>query len=465
MLIPLHTLIKKHKLKISGIVHGGANTGQEYADYCNHGISNIVWIEPCKAAFEQLQANVSGLLFNCAIGAEDTEMVMNVESRNGGQSNSLLKPAMHTHHYPDIVFHDTENVTVYKLDNLDFDRAQYNFLNLDLQGYELEALKGAISTLKHIDYIYTEVNRAELYEGCAQFDDLCVFLAAHGYSLAEVVWVSEGWGDALFTKRSNIYDVPKQFQPVQRASYPAGNYEYERWFFDHTPVIESERIYLPVFWTGYFTNSGYGLDAVAKLNLQKFIDRLPRDRKYWTICQYDEGCLVDWKGLDVRVYGMSGGQIDYPLPLICTPAPVQHHERIYKFSFVGSITHPLRQEVVNVFGGRKDCYISTKKHNANEYNKVLAQSEFAICPRGYGQSSFRVMEALNQGAVPVYLSDVHLEPHNHNFKIYGYPFNSVSELVDLEKGLVFKSVQRTFEEYYTYEATQKLILKDLLTCK
>ena len=37
-------------------------------------------------------------------------------------------------------------------------------INMDVQGYELEVLKGATKTLEQVDYVYCEVNRDEVYE-------------------------------------------------------------------------------------------------------------------------------------------------------------------------------------------------------------------------------------------------------------------------------------------------------------
>ena len=42
--------------------------------------------------------------------------------------------------------------------------SSYNFLNMDVQGYELEVLKGGTTTLEKIEYVMTEVNRAEVYK-------------------------------------------------------------------------------------------------------------------------------------------------------------------------------------------------------------------------------------------------------------------------------------------------------------
>lgn len=74
-----------------------------------------------------------------------------------------------------------------------------NLLNLDVQGYELEVLKGAENTLKHIEYIYTEVNEKELYENCVYINELDEFLT--DFKRAETEMTSHGWGDGLYIRK------------------------------------------------------------------------------------------------------------------------------------------------------------------------------------------------------------------------------------------------------------------------
>ena len=60
-----------------------------------------------------------------------------------------------------------------------------HILKLDLQGFELEALKGAkqLLTNKKISCIFTEINFMPFYEGSALFSDLDNFLRNLGYRL------------------------------------------------------------------------------------------------------------------------------------------------------------------------------------------------------------------------------------------------------------------------------------------
>jgi hypothetical protein len=126
---------------------------------------------------------------------------MLVESNNLGQSSSILEPKLHLQQYPNIVFDSKEEVEMKKLDDLNIDLENYNFINIDVQGYELQVFCGGKNTLSKIDYIISEVNRAELYKDCVKINELEDFLKDYGFELVEVNWVGNTWGDALFIKK------------------------------------------------------------------------------------------------------------------------------------------------------------------------------------------------------------------------------------------------------------------------
>lgn len=202
MLIPFSDLIYKYRLDIRGVIHVGAHEGQEVADYKRFDIHDIVLIEPAKSQLAKLISKFGGQegikIFNVACGAEECEAELFTETRNNGQSNSLLKPGTHLKHYPLIKFNGKEKVKVVPLKTLDIDFTLYNLLNLDCQGYELSVLKGA--DLTHIDAIYTEVNREEVYKGAAMVEELDEFLT--DFKRVKTVWMREGWGDALMVRRN-----------------------------------------------------------------------------------------------------------------------------------------------------------------------------------------------------------------------------------------------------------------------
>lgn len=191
-------------MDVKGIIHIGGHYGEEIDEYIRNGIQEIVIFEPLSDSFDILCENIQELNANIiahqvALGSEETTATMYV-SDNEKQSSSLLKPKVHITHHPHVKFPETEEVEVKVLD--DFDYTKYNFINMDVQGYELEVLKGATETLKHVDYVYCEVNRDEVYEGNAYVEELDEFLSAYNMERVETSWEGQIWGDALYLKKS-----------------------------------------------------------------------------------------------------------------------------------------------------------------------------------------------------------------------------------------------------------------------
>lgn len=205
MLLDLKKIIEEYDCKITGIFHVGAHYGEEIETYNELGISEVMYFEPLKEAWEVLSKKIPpSHLFKMALGNETKQVTLNVDSGNNGQSSSILKPKLHLAQYPHIKFEKTEEVSQYRLDDVPFIKdniKHYNMINMDVQGYELEVLKGAINTItSQIDYIMTEVNREELYENCVQVSELDKFLNALYFYRVETSWEGKTWGDAFYIK-------------------------------------------------------------------------------------------------------------------------------------------------------------------------------------------------------------------------------------------------------------------------
>lgn len=211
MLISLQEIIQRFDLQIKGVLHIGAHVGQEYPDYVNAGIKNMVFFEPVESNFLKLLENVNPLVdpskgesvwfFGYALGNYDGKATMFIETANRGMSSSILEPVIHLQLYPYITFPKKEKVTIYKLDSILLDdRKKYNMINMDVQGYELEVLKGAVESLQYIDIIYTEINTDEIYKNCAKVKELDSFLKEFGFIRVMTKMACDSWGDALYIK-------------------------------------------------------------------------------------------------------------------------------------------------------------------------------------------------------------------------------------------------------------------------
>jgi len=198
-------MVKKYNMDIKGIIHIGAHRGQEIEEYIDNGVQDIIMFEPVSLNFsilekrmQDMNANITA--YQVALGNEEKNVTMYL-SDNDLISSSVLKPKVHLQLHPGVGFPGTEEVEMQKLDSFSEETENFNFINMDVQGYELEVLKGGAETLKHIDYVYCEINRDELYEGNAFVEDLDKFLADYSMERVETDWAGTLWGDALYVKK------------------------------------------------------------------------------------------------------------------------------------------------------------------------------------------------------------------------------------------------------------------------
>jgi len=203
----LSALIEKFRTEINGIIHVGAHHGSEIEEYRRLGCGPVVFFEPLEANFKKLLSNMAkkGMdnveSHQVALGASEFKSYMFVETSNRGQSSSLLAPKEHLKLYPKIEFNQKEIVQVRTLDSYGFEG--YNTLIMDVQGYEGEVIKGGVLTItEHIDYIISEVNLSELYQGCILFPKLITLLDALGFVLKDFEYAENNWGNAFFERKT-----------------------------------------------------------------------------------------------------------------------------------------------------------------------------------------------------------------------------------------------------------------------
>ena len=183
----------------------GAHDGEEQDDYNKLEWGPVTWVEalPSKVRLlsQRLEAPHS-VIEACVWDTNQTEMVLH--ETNNGQSTSLFEFGTHESNYPEIEVIDEIKVLTKRLDSLDIDFHQIDFLNLDIQGAELQALKGMGEKMLEISYVYSEVNRENVYKGCALISEIDEFLIEKGFMRIDTIWTNNGWGDALWVKTELI---------------------------------------------------------------------------------------------------------------------------------------------------------------------------------------------------------------------------------------------------------------------
>jgi len=195
------------KKPVKGVIHIGAHECEELEGYVrNYKLTNekIIWIEALEEIVTKVKSKDNSIkIYNeCISDIDDNEVSFMVA--NNFQSSSMLDFKTHLEEHPHVF--ETKRVmlktktlkTFYNENNLNPD--DYNFINLDIQGAELMALKGAGDILHNIDYIYCEVNSKELYKGCCLLDELESYLSTFGFKRTLISMTQHGWGDAWYTK-------------------------------------------------------------------------------------------------------------------------------------------------------------------------------------------------------------------------------------------------------------------------
>lgn len=208
MLIPLHELVVKYKLQLRGVLHVGAHECEEAGWYAQEGVKDVKWLEGNPTLVRQQKERGFDVHEIVASDTDGTELIFNVT--NNGQSSSILPLGTHKDQYPHIVYCPDRSfkAKTKRISTLFAEKgwswAPYNFLNLDIQGAELMALKGMEDQLHRFDAIYTEVNVAELYVGAGLLPELDAFLFKYGFQRMEMKLdtPTSGWGDALYVRTS-----------------------------------------------------------------------------------------------------------------------------------------------------------------------------------------------------------------------------------------------------------------------
>ncbi len=211
MLIDLQTICDRYGIRDTGVLHIGAHLAEERGAYRRCGFRRVLWIEANPELARNLEQAVAAtpagfdreaVITAAVFDTEGQELTFNIT--NNAQASSLLELGTHRTSYPDIRVEKTIRVHTRRVDAL---RAAQPglfeglaFVNLDIQGVELQALRGFGDLLPQVRWIYTEVNRDHVYKGNALIWELDRFLLDAGFVRRETRMKSANWGDALYVR-------------------------------------------------------------------------------------------------------------------------------------------------------------------------------------------------------------------------------------------------------------------------
>lgn len=199
---------------INLVLDVGANTGVLAAGLRSEGYGGrIVSFEPSSAAFAELAtaaaADPGWTVRRLALGATAGEVTLNVAG-NSSSSSLLPMSALHVESAPESAYAATETVELATLESLREELVRPGdrvYLKLDVQGFELEVLKGAADVLPYVQVVDVELSLVPLYEGAPRLQEVVDILADIGFVLRSLspVFLDPSTGrllqvDGLFTR-------------------------------------------------------------------------------------------------------------------------------------------------------------------------------------------------------------------------------------------------------------------------
>lgn len=208
MLISYNTILNKYNFTPKGIFHLGAHNAEEAEDYYLSGVENVLWFEGNPELIDSLQNRVKkyprNKVYNFIISDVDGQDVsLNITNETMASSILNLTDDL-KQQYPQINVVKKltlKSKTLFSIVNENQIVIQdYDFLNIDIQGAELLAIKGLGDYISNFKFIYTEVNLANLYDGCPLLEDLDLYVGKFGFKRVETFITESLWGDALYKK-------------------------------------------------------------------------------------------------------------------------------------------------------------------------------------------------------------------------------------------------------------------------
>lgn len=247
------------------------------------------------------------------------------------------------------------------------------------------------------------------------FEAGCFAIALHDKFLSEVLKCANLSGRSF---RTNIQDRKAHFMGIQfflefyfKKAIPkncwlgfCGPWVEDYWIDNFsTRPLEEFGPFVPLFvrWNRFWAVNR----SQYNMFMNQFMNFLRDDFLYVTFGQNDDG-IEGSDTLRVRdnIFILSsGGKGHVPLPLFLRelkPEPSQTAR--YDISFMGTIrNHRIRQNLVE--DGRRLMGDKFFNGSSGNWTSVYAVSKVIACPRGWGRNSFRLMETLQLGYVPLYV--------------------------------------------------------------
>ena len=199
-----YRIMKFHDISL--VLDIGANTGQ-YAEMLRREgyMGKIYSFEPIKSAFEQLSQKVGAdPLWQCqnvALGDTDGTAEINI-SKNIVSSSILPITSLSTTAAPDSGYIAKETISISRLDSIYPEivkESEQVYMKIDVQGFEMQVLKGALNSLPKVKVVEIEISIAQLYKDQPSLFAILTHFQSFNFSLAAIdkEWIDYSTGHDL----------------------------------------------------------------------------------------------------------------------------------------------------------------------------------------------------------------------------------------------------------------------------
>lgn len=182
----------------NGVIHIGANIGQEKDHYKKFKVKRVLWIEADPNTFKKLKKNIKQYknqkALNYLLNNKKKNIIFNV-SNFGGNASSIFNFSEHKKMHPDVKFTKKIMLKSYTFEEMIAKERiiikDYNTLIMDTQGSELLILKGAKKFIHQFKYIKLETSDYEIYKKAPILKTITSFLKLHNFTEKKKIKIDE----------------------------------------------------------------------------------------------------------------------------------------------------------------------------------------------------------------------------------------------------------------------------------
>jgi FkbM family methyltransferase len=185
--------------KSKGIIHIGANNGEEKNHYKKLGVQRVIFVEANPEMYEILSNNIKSeknfKAYNYLVTDKDKKKVKFYIANDVSNSSSILELKELKKMYPAINYtksiflksRSLQTIVLEKKINL----KNFDSLILDVQGAELKILKGGGHLINKFKYIKLEASEFEIYSKYPLYSEITEFMRLLGFKELKKICIAK----------------------------------------------------------------------------------------------------------------------------------------------------------------------------------------------------------------------------------------------------------------------------------